>query len=132
MNETLVERTMYVLLSGMYPSVSGGIGNIIGCIILSVLATLALYGVYWIVTDTLMRLYTEKDFDGFARFLGVVVCMVFCVVFCGMGWSCRMDYKKEKVGFIMEKMKQDKETMERVEKIKDALAELGKDVERFR
>jgi hypothetical protein len=132
MNEKIVMDTMYVLLSGMYPTVSGGIGNMVGCVIFAILATLALYGVYWIATDTVRRYYTENKCDYFARCLGVAICSAFCLAFCICGWSCRIDYKKEKMNLIMERMKHDRETMERVEKIKSVLVEIGEDVERFR
>lgn len=132
MNDTLVERTMYVLLSGMYPTVSGGIWYVFWYVVFSVMAVLAVYGAYWIVTDTTRRYYTGKKCDYFGRGIGVVVCLVLCLVFCLMGQWSRMDYRKEKMSLIMERMKNDAETMERVDAVRKMVEKLVEDAKRFR
>ncbi len=133
MSEALVNDTLYVLLKNLYPSVSGPTSNI-AWFVLFCIVTLILFGlILFIVKETAKDYFSQKrtdDVPGACICVFVLAVFIFAISFISVGiWK---SYKIQKLDAFIEKVSEDKEAAERVEKIKAELVELNKDVMRFR
>lgn len=128
----LIDDTLYVLLSNLYPSISGGPNYIVGMVIFALVATVLACIICWIIVDGVRRHYKGGSVDVVGR---CIICFLLALIttLCGFAsYANRCDYKKDKIDRIVERLKTDPETYERVKKIKSELVELNKEVVRYR
>lgn len=129
---TLIDDTLYVLLSNLYPSIPGGLNYIVGMAIFALFTIGIICAICWIIINGVKHYYKGESVDFVGR--GIVCFMLALItVVCGFAsYANRCDYKKDKVDRIVERLKTDPETYERVKKIKSELVELNKEVIRYR
>lgn len=132
MNTKLIDDTLYIMLSNLYTSVSGEVGDLAGLIICGVLAAALAYGFIELLWETARKLLTDQKMDLFARTVGILISGAFCLLFLGGAISFRYDYRMSKLAAMLEKVKQDSETATKIESIKTELEDLNAKVVRFR
>jgi hypothetical protein len=132
MNTKLIDDTLYILLSNLYPSVSGEVGDLIGLIICGVLAAVLAYGFIELLWETARKFLTDQKMDLFARTVGILLSGFFCLMFLGGAISFRHDYRMSKLAAMLEKVQQDSETAAKIETIKKELEDLNNKAIRFR